>query len=322
MTSRSLSAALSSEALAASMTFTDEHRFVDGFSNCGMNPHDIYEPMYANVPHFDTRFAVCYIPPSADTEHATAFGAYVKNDAPSTNGVGGFFNVMASATNVKIWGINTLQQDNATRAIGSLTGVVMIGAEFDQNVMCPDTTVIGGSVGGNSLSAPKDGIGWQVCALGTGIPWPTAFFSHDGAATLGMCLGALAVSGASVASQPIKWNYFNAAGDKKWAKLQASDSRVTLSNNDAYLTFSVQGYINVPAGKGIAVADQLVVRERTGGFTAMTGTASKGSCATYDAPTADGSLAQVQALMNAVQALSRRMKAMDEVEFWNGRIGA
>lgn len=321
MTSLSLAAALSDATLAASMTFADQHRYMDGSANCGLNPHDIYEPIFADVPHFDARYALCYIPAGADTEHATAFGGYVKNASAATNGVGGFFCCMATANGAHVWGVNTLLQDSATRAVGNLTGAMLFGAELDFNVMCPATHVIGVSIGGNSLSQPESAVGYVVNTLGSGKKWTTGFYSLDGVAQIGAALGATEASGSNVPSQPLFLQYFNASGAKKTARLYASGCRVTLSNDDDWLVFSVQGYINTPAGKGIAVADQLVVAGRTGGFGAMTGTASKATIATYDAPTADGSLAQLQTLMNAVQALSRRMKAMDDVEFFNGRIG-
>jgi hypothetical protein len=88
--------------------------------------------------------------------------------------------------------------------------------------------------------------------------------------------------------------------------------------------FAVDGNGNVYIS-GYLTADLLkVLGPRVQGFTQMTGTASKGALATYDAPTISGTYSQseVQALANAVQALSRRLKAHEDAMFNHGQIGA
>jgi hypothetical protein len=88
--------------------------------------------------------------------------------------------------------------------------------------------------------------------------------------------------------------------------------------------FAVDGNGNVYIS-GYLTADLLkVLGPRVQGFTQMTGTASKGALATYDAPTISGTYSQseVQALANAVQALSRRLKAHEDALFSHGLTGA
>lgn len=67
-----------------------------------------------------------------------------------------------------------------------------------------------------------------------------------------------------------------------------------------------------------------VVGARETGFTAMTGTAQKGALATYDAGTASGTYtsSELQAVMNALQGTSRRLKAIEDALFAHGLIGA
>lgn len=67
-----------------------------------------------------------------------------------------------------------------------------------------------------------------------------------------------------------------------------------------------------------------VVGSRVTGFTAMTGTATKTAFATYNAPTASVAYvqAEMQAVMDALQAVSRRLKADDDALLNHGLIGA
>jgi hypothetical protein len=67
-----------------------------------------------------------------------------------------------------------------------------------------------------------------------------------------------------------------------------------------------------------------VVGARETGFTAMTGTAEKGALATYAAGTASGTYvsSELQSVMTALQANSRRLKAIEDALFAHGLIGA
>lgn len=68
-------------------------------------------------------------------------------------------------------------------------------------------------------------------------------------------------------------------------------------------------FIRTPGGALVQV-----VGARNTGWTAMTGTASKGALATYTAPTISATYtpSEVQGIADALQALSRRMKALDD----------
>lgn len=90
------------------------------------------------------------------------------------------------------------------------------------------------------------------------------------------------------------------------------------------------GAVVVPTGTDLR-ADKLsdqsgnqLVGSRVTGFEAMTGTATKTAIATYTAPDMDATYneTQIQALADAVQALSRRVKAMDDALLAGGLPGA
>ena len=74
---------------------------------------------------------------------------------------------------------------------------------------------------------------------------------------------------------------------------------------------------------GLSVLGAKVVGARVTGFTAMTGTATKTAIATYTAPTISNppTQAEVQALADAVEAISRRLKADDDALIAHGLIG-
>jgi hypothetical protein len=147
---------------------------------------------------------------------ATGIAGYIKNACAAVsghpNGVAVFGLGTAEVDNANTWGINTLLQDSATRAVGTGLGRFLIGYENDINVMNPNTQVIGVSVGGNSLSQPAAANCFIANSLGSGIQWGTAFWSTDGNSQRSLVTGRNTALAANVASQQMWWDYGDSSG--------------------------------------------------------------------------------------------------------------
>ena len=216
----------------------------------------IYESINTDPTSFyDSVQGVTHIPASATIGQATGIAGYVKNDSATTNGVGVFSAATADVNNSKVWGLNTLLQDSASRAIDTTsTGKITIGAELDFNIMSTSTQLIGVSIGGNSLAQSNNANGFLVNSLGVG-KWGTAFWSLAGAATNGLVLGASATGGTNTASQNMLLQYYdNAAAQQTFTLQGASDPSgdyLSLTNTGATTT-SVKVSSSVPGKVGAA----------------------------------------------------------------------
>jgi hypothetical protein len=206
------------ESAASSLTHAD-HSYTAGVQYGQYTPNEIYDSIFSGIDHWDTIFATLEIAAGSSIEHADALSGYVDNRSASgsggTNGVALFGVAKASVDDDHVWGINTLLQDNVSRATHSGTGRKIIGAELDFNVMGTSTEVIGASVGGNSLAQPTTANGYICNVLGSGISWTTGFWSVDGAASNAFVAGASASSGTNIDSQKIQWIYLDGAGEQK-----------------------------------------------------------------------------------------------------------
>lgn len=273
-------------------------------------PNSIYNAVFPSVAHFDSLNGVVQIASGSNIEHAAGISGYViNNDISPANGVGIFGCGIAAVDSSHVWGINTLLQDAPTRAAGTGTGRYLVN-ELDFNVMNPATTVIGCSVGGNSLAQPVLADGFVVNVLGTGFKWVTAFNSQDAAADNAFNAGMVALSGASVASQKILWQYTTSASVKQSAHIQVEGGGYMAFGGSSPLQgFSFQGAdIFLDTGKGYRVGGNVVVSDRRTGYTAaMTGTANRATA--YDTST-----------ITLVQ-LAERVKALQDDLTSHGMIG-
>lgn len=238
------------------LTHSDEH-FSRSIRNSDTTALDVYRATYPAVSFSDALQGVMDIPGSATIIDAAGIAGYVKNASGPTNGVAVRGVGIATVTDAKVWGINTLLMDNATRATHARTGQVLLGAELDFNVMGTGTQVIGVSVGGNSLAQPTNAIGYIVNTLGNGNKWQTGFFVIDGAVSeYGLALGPPAVSGTSIGSLKILQQYFNAASAKKAVTMQASNNAWSLTSDDTSFTAKIGGSIapTVSGGGALGLA--------------------------------------------------------------------
>lgn len=312
----------------SAMTWTNEGRSVFSYANTNFNGYSIYSAIFPGVASMEAVNGVVEIPLGTTVDHVSAVAGYLRNKSSGAfvgagqgNGAALFGVATAEANNCAVWGINTLLQDAPTRAVGAATGRIL-ACEFDFNVMCPDTQVIGLSIGGNSLAQSTNANGFFVNPLGTGFKWTTGFLTQDGAAETGLALGATAASGTNVGGQPIKLVYLDGGGARQVIQLQAVGGFLSLTSG--HLSVGAGYNIYLQSGQSLQVNGVNVVTSRQTGFSQMTGTALLTALATYAAGTASGAYvqAELQAVMNELQSASRRLKAHEDALFTHGLIGA
>lgn len=263
-------------------------------------PNSIYDAIFPGIAHFDALNGVAQVTAGSTIEHATGVAGYViNNDASPTNAVSLFGAGIAAVDDSHVWGINTLLQDAPTRVAGTGLGR-RLTCELDFNVMNPATQVIGLSIGGNSLAQPTIADGFICNVLGVGFKWVTAFNSQDAAATFALSAGMLALSGPSVNSQKVVWQYTTPGSVKQniHAHIEAG-GYLTFGGSIAPLGYSFQGAsIFLDAGMTLRIGGNSVVGGRVTGYAAMTGTADKATV--YD--TASVTLAQLAGRVMQLQA--------------------
>lgn len=115
----------------------------------------------------------------------------------------------------------------------------------------------------------------------------------------------------------------NLAGNFVW--MIVNEGSLTLSNRSNATTYDpVTGRWRLPSAAQIEIGGNKVVGSRVTGFGGVVGTANKAAIATYSAPAISNppTQAQVQALANAMQETSQRLKAESDASFAHGLIGA
>jgi hypothetical protein len=237
---------------------------VAGSLSVGSAP-TVYTSIFPGVTFGDQASSSFVNPSNMTTNQQTGFASYFRNQASAVgighNAVGFFTAGTAEVNGAASWGINTLLQDAATRAIGTGTSRVLVN-EFDFNVMNPGTQVIGLSVGGNSLAQPATSNGFIVNSLGAGIRWGGAFVSIDGAAQYGISIGTNLTTGADVPSQLTSMAYRDHTGTKQQATLQA----VSANNGTAgFLSLTSTGGVDLSLNGRLLYAGGINV---SGGITA------------------------------------------------------
>lgn len=266
-----------------------------------------YQEVFPGVTAQDSVVGYTTITAGSTLVQKTAIAGYAR---ALTGAAGGNQNAVclfacgtAEVNNGATWGINTLLQDNSTRAVGTHTGIFLVN-EFDFNVMCPNTQVIGLSVGGNSLAQPTTATGYIVNPLGTGIQWSAGFLTEDNATHIGLALGLNTSLAANVSSQQLFAAYGDTSGARQNVILQATSAGVgpggylTLSGTANPTHFDVaNGNIVIQSGDLVVGALPVVGPRQTGW-----GTASNGSTAAFNGSTA--TLGQTSAAVAAIiQAL-------------------
>lgn len=228
-----------------------------GGSSGGITPLALYQEIFSTISQVYAAGGLLDIPAGSTAITQSAVAGYVRNKSGGTgtdigNGVALFGAATAEANNTAIWGINTLLQDNSSRVIGALTGIVLSN-EFDFNVMCPATTVNGISLGGNSLSQPANSNAFIVNPLGTGFSWGGGFVTEDSAAQFGFLIGSLGTS-ANTFGQPSIYRYRDGAGASQNIQVQAQGGFFVFSGTTGFSGLNVQsGSLFTAQGFGLTI---------------------------------------------------------------------
>lgn len=278
------------------MTFSDEGRY--GWSvraTDALDSYGVYNSIYpTGLSFYDGLQGVVEVLSTATILQANAVAGYIRTVADAaggkTNAVAVFGCGVAAANGAAVWGFNTLIQDSDTRAVGALTGITLTGYENDINVMCPGTSVNGYTAGGNSLSQPTNANAYTANVLGVGIKWIASFNSQDAAATYAFNAGMKALSGASVDSQYLLFQYTDSGSVKHNIAANAQGGGyLVFDGSVAPLGYVFkQADIFLDAGHGLRVNGNVVASARKTGWTLPTGTLSR---AAFDASTVSAAVA-------------------------------
>ena len=251
---------------ASSYTFSASEQFQ--FSNRASNftAYSVYNAISPGTSFYDGFQSAVALPAGSTIGQVTGFGSYVRGLAAASagqrNSVGYFAAVTAEVDNAASWGTNTLCQDAATRTVGAGTGRLCIGTETDFNIMNPGSSIIGNSVGGNSLSQPTSALGYIVNNLGTGIKWSQGYTTMDGAASVAISLGALAASGTYIAGQPINMSYRDGSGTSRIIQMQATGGFLSLASPSSWAGLSIgSGNLYLSTGQGYYIGGSLVLSQ-------------------------------------------------------------
>jgi hypothetical protein len=272
---------------ARNMTWATGEKFVQSFRNGQSSGNSIYNAIFPSVNHFDSVQGVVDIASGSTIEHAVGVSGYVRNrDSSPTNGVGLFGCATAEVDGAYVWGINTLLQDSATRAVGAATGRGLI-CELDFNVMNPATQVIGLSIGGNSLAQASNSLGFVVNSLGTGFKWEFGLITIDGSANNAIKIGTEAATGSNINGQKIVYGYKDGGGVDRAVVQQLSGSGFLVISSATWQGLAIQGgSIYLDTTKALVVNGNQVVTNRQVGWQLPSGTQSRTSFDTASVTTA------------------------------------
>lgn len=163
--------------------------------------------------------SVIVVPSNAKATTTSAFGFYVRNEAPerATGATGLYGTTVCVVDDSACWGLNPTVIDAPTN--GTITngrGRKLIGAEFDISVTSPNTVVSGVNVTGSSIAQPAGADAFQVGDLWASNPgvnkWTHGLTIGAATSQIGVLHGAQALGGALIGSIPDFWDYRDAAG--------------------------------------------------------------------------------------------------------------
>jgi hypothetical protein len=289
---------------AQAMAYATGGRYGYAHRNGNITANHVYDSIFPAVSHFDNVESTLQIAAGSTIENATAIAGFVENNSTGTNGVALSGMAKATVNNAKVWGINTLLQDAATRVAGTGTGRYLLGAELDFNIMNPATQVVGISMGGNSLAQPSNANAFIVNTLGNGNKWTGGLLTIDGAAQIAIAIGMMATAGNYVDSQPINFKSTDGAGAQGSVKLYGQAANYLVAAGGAgFAGFKVNyGDVHLDVGHGVQIGGEVVLSGRVHGWTAPTGTLYRGAIDGAYSPVVGAAYnqAEMQALRNAL----------------------
>jgi hypothetical protein len=247
--------------------FTTGGSFTSFLSKPGITGQSIYTGICSGCTSYDANQSTLTIPVTSTTTTITGYGSYINNLAAGGNlgnGVNFFSVATCGATNSNCWGANNVLIDNTSYTTSSVTGVKLIGAEYDFDVTSTSTNVQGPNLLGSSLVQPAAAVGFSVGSLSTQNPaiakWTYGFTTGNGVATTAINIGALAVSGTNIASQPFLQTYFDSAATvRAWQYQVSGNGSLTLTDTGSAHSFQVNDPIiaKPPSGNGTITIDNV-----------------------------------------------------------------
>lgn len=253
-----------------------------------------------------------------ETRHAGGTSIGISSESASYSASGSFYGLKVENTSGggaasilhEITGSGTVKHDLATGILmsgtaGSDKGEWRYGIRFrDGSLRAAD---------GEGIRFEDSNL-YQIHSLGVA----TADIYLQGDSATGIILGGAYTSGNAIrvnAGQAIAWE--GTGSTKTYFDSGTSQLRTSIGGTDRIA-------LEVDPSPRLLLNSTQVLRERITGWTAMTGTAARGALATYTAPTISGTYtaSEVQAIADHVEALSQRVKAMQDDQTTHGLIGA
>ena len=147
------------------------------------------------------------VPSTSSVFQSDGVAGYIRNNSPTTNGVGGYFQARGGANNAHSWGLNSL--------CSTLTGYSgqICQNEFDLNNNATSSTIFGLELAGTWSVAPAVANGFVVAAPGgsSGAKWSSGFISSVGCCTYSFF--SLPISAANSSnSAPMGFESYSSAG--------------------------------------------------------------------------------------------------------------
>ncbi|MEB2554049.1 hypothetical protein [Burkholderia cenocepacia] len=244
-------------------------------SKSGTTGQNIYTGICAGCTSFDAHQSTLTVPSGSTVTTMTGYGSYINNQngtgtPNSGNGVNYFSVATCGVNNANCWGGNYVLIDNTTYAVSSVTGVKLVGTEYDFTATSTGTTVQGISLLGSSLAQPTSANGFTVGSLSVQNPtiakWTYGFITQNGVATNAANFGAVSTSGTNVASQPVLQTYFDASGTaRSWTYQVAANGSLTLSDSGSGHNLQTNsGFIaKAPSGNGSVTVDTSVASQQS-----------------------------------------------------------
>ena len=206
--------------------------------NSSKTAYQIYSPVVpAGYYFYDSARAVVDLETGTAVQNADGFGAYTYNAVaqgsnPNQKNAVGFFAVGIDAVdNAATWGVNTACNDNTANGAATLNGRKCIGYEADFTINGA-STVQGVSMIMQGPGTPAGAAAFSASiSSGATAKWIYAYTSGNGASTNFASIGASAVSGTNIASQPVFMNSFDGSGSAYAVEFQALNHALIVTDN-------------------------------------------------------------------------------------------
>lgn len=230
------------------------------------NGQSMYKGICAGCVSFDAYQTTFTIPEGTTVTGVTGFASYLENRNPSTghgtsgNGINFFSVQICGVYEAACWAGNHILIDSDSWKVSNVKGVQLNAVEYDFNVTSPDTNVQGPTLTGSSLVQPKAAVGFTVGSLSVQdralTKWTYAFVTQDGVAANAFHIGALAIGGANVPSQPVTFNYFDTRGEvKAWRQQVLANGDFSISDGADAHAIELQNATRIGRRSGPALLE-------------------------------------------------------------------